>query len=129
ATTAFNNNGGGAYTGNRVPVENDFGPGSRCVHWRESVTPTELMTPIIEAPAIAMPLSEMTVKSLADLGYMVATSGWDTCLYPTCAPPAGVVALDAAVGRLELVNDVWLGPIYSRDEQGQIIVVVPDRRR
>lgn len=130
AITAFNNNGGLSYTGNKVPVENDFGAGTRCVHWRESVLDNELMTGFIETPSTAMPLSELTVKSLADLGYTVAASGWDPWTCPACAPPAaGARVTDVLVGGRQLVNDVWLGPIYSRDESGQIVLVRPDRRR
>jgi len=130
ALTAFNNNGGLTYVGNKVPVEDDFGGGTRCVHWRESVLDNELMTGFTETPSTAMPLSEVTVKSLADMGYTVAASGWDTWSCPACAPPApGLRAANAFVGGRQLINDVWLGPMYSRNEQGEIILVRPDRRR
>ena len=129
AIAAFNNNGGSSYTGNKVPVENDYGPGTRCGHWRESVLDNELMTGFAEAPMTVMPLSELTVKSFADMGYTVAASGWDPWSCPSCASPALVApAADPAAG-IYLMNDVWLGPVYAVDETGQITLVRPDRRR
>jgi hypothetical protein len=130
AIAAFDSTGGAAYALNKVPVEDDWGSGTRCVHWRESVLDTEIMTGFVEAAAIPMPLSAVTVKSLGDMGYTMATSGWDAFACPFCAPPAlGAAAVDATAGGLQLINDVWLGPIYSRDAEGRVIEVVPDRRR
>jgi hypothetical protein len=63
-----------SYGGAIVPVENSFGDGTRDAHWRESVLDRELMTGIIEAPGIAMPLSVLTAASLIDLGYVVDLS-------------------------------------------------------
>ena len=73
----------GAYTGARVPVENDtrpYGPGELDVHWRESVFRYELMSTLlnvrwgVSGPAEAAPLSQVTVASLADLDYKVDSS-------------------------------------------------------
>jgi hypothetical protein len=61
----FNTNAAG------VPVENTGGSGTRDSHWRESILGNELMTGWAEAPGTAMPLSRITVASLADLGYQV----------------------------------------------------------
>jgi hypothetical protein len=128
AIAAFNSNGGGTYVGNKVPVENDFGPGTRCGHWRESVLNDELMTGFIEAPMTPIPLSEVTVKALADMGYTVAASGWDTWTCPFCAPPAlGAPVADAT--QLQLLDDMWQGPLYGVDEEGRITLLRPDRRR
>jgi hypothetical protein len=126
AQAAFDANGGSLYSGNKVPVENDHGEGTRCVHWRETVLGSELMTGFAEAAGVSMPLSEITVKSLADLGYGVATSGWDTFTCPACAPAApGVAAIDALAGKLPFGNDVLPLAVYSRDHAGQVIVVQP----
>jgi hypothetical protein len=126
AQAAFNANGGSAYSGNKVPVENDYGEGTRCVHWRESVLGAELMTGFAEAAGVTMPLSEITVKSLADLGYGVATSGWDEFSCPNCAPPApGAAAIDAFAGKLPFGNDVLPLPVFSRDDAGRVIEVQP----
>ena len=61
-----------------VPVETEGGPGTAKSHWAEKVFDTELMTGWLdsEKPSAAMasnPLSALTVASLKDLGYMVAT--------------------------------------------------------
>jgi hypothetical protein len=53
----------------RVPVENTGGPGTRDVHWRETVFRNELMSGFISAPG--NPLSRLTAASLGDLGYEV----------------------------------------------------------
>jgi len=122
AIAAFNNIGGSGYTDYKVPVEDLYGDGTRCVHWRESVLDTELMTGFAESGT--MPLSELTVKSLADMGYTVATSGWDSFTCPFCAPPApGVAAVDTRAGGFELVDDVLRLPLFTRDASGRVIQV------
>lgn len=53
-----------------VPVEgNSAPPGTRDGHWRESTFNTELMTGFVDGGAL--PISSMTIGSLADLGYVV----------------------------------------------------------
>jgi len=76
------------YSGQPVPVEMCLGAGTRDAHWRENVscgssTPVfgaELMTGIIEAPGVPMPLSKMTIASMQDLGYQVDYSQADLFL-------------------------------------------------
>src|SRR5690606_27298751 len=71
ARQGFNNVGGTAYVGNKVPVEGEYaGPGTACAHWRESVFDNELMTGFIGSGA--NPLSQVSVRSLIDLGYSVS---------------------------------------------------------
>lgn len=53
-----------------VPVENTGGDGTADSHWRESVLSNELMTGWV-GPGNYMPLSRITIGSLADLGYRV----------------------------------------------------------
>lgn len=53
-----------------VPVESSGGPGTRDAHWSEAVFGSELMTGYV-GPNATMPLSRITVASLADLGYRV----------------------------------------------------------
>jgi hypothetical protein len=65
------------YTGQPVPLENNFQVGTRDVHWRESVFDAELMTGFIEQPGVPMPLSRITIASMKDLGYQVDYSGAD----------------------------------------------------
>jgi hypothetical protein len=61
------------FTGDPVPVENcvgisGCGSGTRDSHWRKSVFGTELMQGYVNT---SMPMSRVTVASLADLGYDV----------------------------------------------------------
>jgi len=71
AHTAFETifQGGAAYLGARVPVENIGGPGSRDGHWRESALRNELMTSILNTGT--NPLSALSLVSLRDMGYLV----------------------------------------------------------
>ncbi|OYW18338.1 MAG: hypothetical protein B7Z55_10795, partial [Planctomycetales bacterium 12-60-4] len=59
-----------------VPVENAGGSGTRDAHWRESIFGSELMTGYV-GPGVNLPLSRMTIASLADLGYQVDMSAAD----------------------------------------------------
>lgn len=68
ATAAYNSIFGTNATG--VPVENTGGSGTRNSHWRESTFGNELMTGWV-GPGSNMPLSRITVGSLADIGYTV----------------------------------------------------------
>jgi hypothetical protein len=54
-----------------VPLENTGGPGTADGHWRESIFRTELMTGFVSAAGVPNPLSQMTIGSMADLGYVV----------------------------------------------------------
>ena len=56
-----------------LKVELDFGPGSQCAHWNENTESeqglgNELMTPTVD---LVMPLSDITISHLEDLGYTV----------------------------------------------------------
>jgi hypothetical protein len=57
-------------TASGVPVEATGGSGTRDSHWRESIMTSELMTGWA-GPGTNLPLSRITVGSLADLGYTV----------------------------------------------------------
>ena len=57
------------FSGNPVPAENAGGPGTREVHWRESVLNNELMTGFLNNSV--NPLSALTIASLRDEGYLV----------------------------------------------------------
>jgi hypothetical protein len=110
--TGFNNVGGSTYTGgNKVPVENTGGSGTMNAHWRESVLANELMTGWINVGS--NPLSELTVRSLGDMGYTVNVAGADP-LFLTLSLRAG--PQEAGV---QMVNDVWMGPLYTVDPQGR----------
>jgi hypothetical protein len=44
---------------------------SVCGHWDEACLDTELITPLAESAGTAMPISQLTVASLDDFGYIV----------------------------------------------------------
>jgi hypothetical protein len=74
ATAAYNAITGGNATS--VPIENSGGPGTIDSHWRESIFRNELMTGYV-GPGTRLPLSAITVGSLADLGYQVNIAAAD----------------------------------------------------
>lgn len=66
-----------------VPVENIGGSGTADSHWRETVFDAELMTGFTEPQGKPMPLSTMTIQSLADIGYQVNVFASDPYTVPT----------------------------------------------
>jgi hypothetical protein len=112
AAAGFDLIGGTAYTGGqKVPVENTGASGSANVHWRESVLANELMTPYV---SVVSPLSQLTVRSLADLGYTVDTTKADP-FFLTLSLGAGGIA----PGAVSLAGDVPDLPQYSVDAKGR----------
>jgi hypothetical protein len=75
ATAAYNQIFGTSARG--VPVENTGGSGTADSHWRESILGSELMTGWV-GPGTNLPLSTITIGSLADLGYTVNFAAADT---------------------------------------------------
>jgi hypothetical protein len=110
ATAAYNEIFGTSASG--VPVENTGGPGTRDGHFRESILDHELMTGYAEYGA--MPLSRITIGSLADIGYQVNFAAADaytrpasvmafvpslvngTTAHALMAPPIGLASHSAA---------------------------------
>lgn len=66
------------------PVEDRYGPGTRCGHWHQAAFGNELMTGFLGGGG--SPLSGLTVASLADLGYAVDASRADPYELPLCSP-------------------------------------------
>lgn len=119
AIEAFDAAGGVSYSlGEKVPVEDTGGPGTQDGHWRESVFNTELMTGFLD-PGGANPLSEVTVASLADLGYPVNAGTGD-------AFTLDLVASASANGaaRIVLGDDIWRGPLIRMAPDGRIVEVL-----
>lgn len=90
AIQACNDAGGTSICAPGVPVEGcvgvaGCGEGTRDSHWREPVFRAELMTGFVETANVPMPLSAMTVQSLADLGYTVSASAADAYKIPGTA--------------------------------------------
>jgi Leishmanolysin/Bacterial pre-peptidase C-terminal domain len=75
ATAAYNQMFGTSARG--VPVENTGGAGTADGHWRETIFTNELMTGWA-GPGTNLPLSRVTVASLADLGYTVNMAAADS---------------------------------------------------
>jgi len=110
ARTAFDQIGGTLYTGKRVPIEDTGGPGTRLVHWRESVFDDELMTGFVNAGS--NPLSLVTIASLEDMGYTVDR---------TVAEAYRIrLSIGRAANRVFLGDDVLREPILTIDAAGRI---------
>ena len=87
AIAAFDAAGGVSYPGNKVPVENSGGAGTRDSHWRESIFQNELMTGFLDSGS--NPLSTVTIASLADMGYLVDESEADAYTVPPLVTAPG----------------------------------------
>jgi hypothetical protein len=116
AVTGFNEIGFGSYLGSKVPVANVGGSGTVNSHWRESTLNNELMTGFINTGN--NPLTALSIRSMADLGYTVNVAAADG--YP--APPSFSVAPapGGAAAPLRLINDVYVGPLYGLDRRGRL---------
>ncbi len=116
AITAFDDAGGVSYTGGqKVPVENEAGPGSQDSHWREAVFGAELMSPFVNN-GVQNPLSRITIQSLADLGYGVDVSQGE----PYSLPLAADLVNPDREPDIDLSDDI---------RRGSILVVGPKKRR
>jgi hypothetical protein len=113
---------GTSFSGNPVPVENSGGPGTRDVHWRESVLTIELMTGFLSGTT-SNPLSAVSLASMRDLGYVVNDAVAD--------PFAFQAALQAWPGAVEgapavqLVEAPLSGDILVVDRRGRVMRRVP----
>ena len=122
AIQAFDEKGGLNYDdGEKVPVENESGPGAADSHWRESVLGHELMTPY-QAIGERDPLSIITIQSLADLGYTVKAglAEW----YQLPQPDAAARATPARV--IPYGDDILRGPVTVVDPDGRVVRIIPN---
>lgn len=103
-----------------MPVENQLGPGSGDVHFRETVLKTELMTPVLES-GVSTPLSAISTESLAVMGYVVNSLQADPF---TLTLPAAATSAETPAESIRFENDVLDGPIYIVDDDGRIIGVI-----
>jgi hypothetical protein len=87
ATAAYNQIFG--LNSTSVPVENTGGPGTRLGHWRESIFTNEVMTGWVNSGA--MPISRITIGSMADMGYQVNYAAADVY-----TPGSSAISLAAA---------------------------------
>ncbi|HEX6367691.1 MAG TPA: leishmanolysin-related zinc metalloendopeptidase [Longimicrobium sp.] len=110
----FNAVGGATYTGGqKVPVENTGSAGRMNTHWRESVLANELMTGTLNSGS--NPLSELSVRSLGDLGYTVDAAGADPFFLTLSLRGSGVDR-----GAVPLIGDVEAGPLHRQDSRGRV---------
>jgi Leishmanolysin len=111
---AFDAVGGATYSGGqKVPVENSGGPGTANSHWRETVFKNELMTGYLNSGT--NPMSQVTVRSLIDLGYTVNVGAADAYTL-SAALRANRTGLSAPA--VDLGDDTYHGPVYSIDRRG-----------
>ena len=61
----------GTFSPTAIPLTTGEGQGSDLGHWQEEIFGNELMTHLAENPGVSMPLSQMTIASLQDLGWNV----------------------------------------------------------
>ena len=121
AIGAFDAIGGATYTGGqKVPVENRGGTGTRDAHWRTSVFANELMTGTLITGA--NPLSRVTVASLQDLGYQVDELGAD--VFELRLQSVRRLPHEEVQDLLFLGDDIHRGPVYVIDDDGRIRGVV-----
>ncbi len=116
ALAAFDDAGGTTYVGGKVPVMNVGGAGTINSHWRDEVFDPEIMTGFLSDGF--NPLSEVSIQSLADLGYTVDVSQAD----PFTLAPAIRIAGQRR-GR-QLINDVISDPIRRIDASGRVVGVI-----
>jgi hypothetical protein len=89
-----------------VPVEGDEGgPGTVNSHWDEATFFNELMTGFLNASADANPLSNLSVASMGDLGYVVNLGSGDRYQLPKSpGPNLAVQGTRAAPRGLDLAK-------------------------
>ncbi len=122
AIAAFDEKGGDNYRGGeKVPVENESGPGAADSHWRESVLGSELLTPYQTVGERDL-LSLITVQSMADLGYTVRVglAEWYQLPQPDAAARA------APARAIPYGDDILRGPITVVDPDGRVVRVIPN---
>jgi hypothetical protein len=100
AIQGFLDVGGASYAGDPVPVENTGQPGTRDVHWRESVFDNELMTGFLDG-GVPNPLSRVSLGSLNDFVYVVDLGAAPGYALP---PPPLAAARAASATKIELVE-------------------------
>jgi hypothetical protein len=113
---AFDAVGGTAYAaGDKVPVEETGGAGTRNGHWRESVFVNELMTGFLNGGS--NPLSIVSVGSFWDMGYLVAYADADAFAWSP-SPPA------FPSGGINVGEDILRVPIGVVSPTGQVERVI-----
>lgn len=118
AIAGFDAIGGTTYTGGqKVPVENTGGAGTANGHWRENVLRNELMTGYVANGA--NPMSLVTVRSLADLGYQVDLAAADNFFLALALQGQQGGSANAIPRTFKLHDDALNLPQFTIDRQGR----------
>lgn len=105
-----------------IPVEDTGGKGTEDAHWRNSVFDNEVMTGFISEPGVDMPLSLMSIESVADLSYSVNGSAAD----PYSLPSEDVAAMRAGTA-VSVGEDIAVEPYLLLLPDGTVQVLHPPR--
>jgi hypothetical protein len=116
AIAAFDQIGGSAYSGAKVPVADTGGVGTADGHWRESVFDNELMTGNISSDQ--NPLSRVSVASLGDMGFVVNENAADNFSLSLAA-----FVRSTSSPRLRLGNDRLRVSVKKVDATGRVLRV------
>ena len=122
---AFDAAGGANWIGSKVPVENQGPNFRRDIHWREPVLGDELMSPYLpESGPLKdlsdLPLSAITVQSMAALGYEVDVAMADRY---TVSSPGAQTARAIPYRRFDPWSDLEQGAVEILDKSGRLIGV------
>ena len=102
------------------PVEDGYGAGTKCGHWDEELFAEELMTGYLDAGSV--PLSRLTIASLADMGYGVNYDAAEDYALRGCVPDC---LLPQSVGAIR-INEVLVRPLGEVSPDGTILEVRPE---
>ena len=120
AIEAFDEAGGEDYEGNKVPIQ--LGGYS---HWRESVFRDEVMSPGVDMGDDDLPVSAITLQSMAAIGYEVDLSLADDYELPDPSIPPPPMRREKDPTVFDLGNDVVWGPVAVVDADGRVVRVIP----
>jgi Leishmanolysin len=108
------------------PIENNYGPGTRCSHWDEGFFDNELMTGFLgSSSGNPVSFSALTIASMADLGYQVNSGAAEAYSVPGCSPSCDDPPLRAAA--IEEPWEIILEPKGTIDSKGNIQFFKNDR--
>jgi hypothetical protein len=110
------NLGGADFCSSSIPVENIGGAGTADSHWRESVFDGELLTGFSEPQGKPMPLSVMTIQSIADIGYQVNVFAADPYMVPIPSS-SSILRSQIQVGSAQAMDEV-LRPTLEVTREG-----------
>lgn len=88
--------------GNKIPVEEGYGNGTRCAHWDEEGFGSELMTGLLTGTT---PISLLTVMSLQDMGYTVDKNSGNVDTSFAVSIASNKVAADGKESKGEPLGD------------------------